>query len=147
MYGTSNDLEAKLLNQIFLGQPYTPPSKIAIALTKNPVQPNQTGSTINEIDGSGYARKLVNTAANAAAYWEYNAEWHKQEQGTIRNKTNIPFNTAISDWGMISGVAILDNEGSGLGNVLFFKEINPPRMIYAGETVKFNPYNFGISIE
>lgn len=147
MYGTSNYLEEKLLKQIFFGQTYSPPSKIAIALTKTPVLPTQNGGTLNEINGSGYARVEVNTIATANGAWQYELDWHKSEKGTFRNKNSITFNPAQDDWGMVSGIAILDDNASGVGNVLFFKEVDPPRMVYAGETVKFNPYNLGISIE
>lgn len=147
MYGTSNYLEEKLLKHVFLNTNYIIPTKIAVALTKTPVQPNQTGSTINEINSPEYSRVEISTPENSSTRWDYNANNHKTDLGPVRNKLNITFPTPTGDWGMISGIAILDSSITGQGNVLFFKELDPPRMIYAGETVKFNPGNFGISIE
>ena len=148
MYGTSNYLEEKLLKHIVLNQNFPSPSGgLSVALTKTPVQPNNTGSSINEINGPNYNRVQINTLANAAARWEYIPNGHKTDLGPLRNTSNIVFPTPTGDWGMVSGIAIVDSPTPGQGNVLFFKELDPPRMIYAGETVKFNPGNLGLSIE
>jgi hypothetical protein len=148
MYGTSNYLEEKLLKHIVLNQSFPAPTGgLSVALTKSVVHPNQTGASINEVNGPGYNRVQINTLANSAAKWQYYPESHKSDLGPIRNKTNIVFPTPTGDWGTISGIAIVDSNIPGQGNVLFFKELDPPRIIYAGETVKFNPGNLGLSIE
>lgn len=66
--------------------------------------------------------------------------------GFIKNASQILFNTALKDWGWVSGVAILDSSTYGDGNVLMFAELNNPRIIYTGDTVKFDSTSLEISL-
>ena len=49
--------------------------------------------------------------------------------GFIKNKTNITFNTALTDWGYISGVAV-DSSTYGSGNLLMYSQLSNPRQIF-----------------
>ncbi len=67
--------------------------------------------------------------------------------GFIKNKTEIVFNTALTDWGYISGVAILDNSTYGSGNLLMFSQLSNPRQIFIGDNIKFDTNSLEISVK
>lgn len=67
--------------------------------------------------------------------------------GFIRNTSEIIFNTAHSDWGWISGVAILDSSIYGSGNLLMYAELQNPRYVYTGDTVRFDSNTLEISLK
>lgn len=58
--------------------------------------------------------------------------------GFIKNQTQFVFNTATTDWGWVSGVAILDSSSHQDGNLLMYAELNNPRYIYSGDNIKFD---------
>lgn len=67
--------------------------------------------------------------------------------GFIKNQNQIIFNTALSDWGWVSGVAILDNQTTGSGNMLMYAALKNPRYIYTGDNLKFDPRSLEISLK
>lgn len=67
--------------------------------------------------------------------------------GFIKNQNQIIFNTALSDWGWVSGVAILDNSSYGSGNMLMYAALKNPRYIYTGDNLKFDPQSLEISLK
>lgn len=67
--------------------------------------------------------------------------------GFIKNKTEIVFNTALTDWGYISGVAILDSYVYGSGNLLMFSQLSNPRQIFIGDNIKFDVNSLEISVK
>lgn len=154
MSALSDYLESNVLNNIFRGVSFTPPSKIAIALTRSVPLQTQNGTTINEVlptgvnaVPNGYARVLVSVSNNNSTKWSYRPENHTNESGVIQNANNIVFNTALADWGTVSGIAILDNEARGSGNLLFFAELEQPRTVYTGDNVKFNTNELRIMLK
>lgn len=58
--------------------------------------------------------------------------------GFIKNASQIVFNPATTDWGWVSGVAILDSPDHQSGNLLMYAELNNPRYVYTGDTIKFD---------
>lgn len=67
--------------------------------------------------------------------------------GFIKNKTNITFNTALTDWGYISGVAIVDSSTHGSGNLLMYSQLSNPRQIFIGDNIKFDINSLEISVK
>lgn len=67
--------------------------------------------------------------------------------GFIKNAKQIVFQTALTDWGWVSGVAILDSEQHQSGNLLLYAELNNPRYVYAGDSIKFDTNALEISIQ
>lgn len=67
--------------------------------------------------------------------------------GFIKNSRQLVFNTALTDWGWVSGVAILDNSEYGSGNVLMFSELSNPRYVYAGDNIRFDINSLEISLQ
>jgi hypothetical protein len=57
--------------------------------------------------------------------------------GFIQNKEQIIFSSAHTDWGWVSGVAIVDDSAHGSGNMLMYAELTNPRYVYTGDNLKF----------
>ena len=67
--------------------------------------------------------------------------------GFIQNQGQITFGPALSDWGWISGVVIADSGGYQGGNVLMFASLENPRLIYTGDSIKFDARSLEISLK
>lgn len=67
--------------------------------------------------------------------------------GFIRNKNQLVFNTAITEWGWVSGIAILDHECIGSGNLLMYAKLNNPRYVYLGDNIRFDANSLEISLK
>jgi hypothetical protein len=67
--------------------------------------------------------------------------------GFIRNASQLVFDTAFTDWGWVSGVAIVDTSNYGSGNLLMYAELENPRYVYAGDNIKFDTNSLEISLK
>lgn len=67
--------------------------------------------------------------------------------GFIKNSRQLIFNTALTDWGWVSGIAILDNTSYGSGNILMFSELSNPRYVYTGDNIRFDLNSLEISLQ
>ena len=67
--------------------------------------------------------------------------------GFIKNKSQIVFNTALTDWGWVSGVAIMDTSVHASGNLLMYAKLENPRFIYTGDNIKFDINSLEISLK
>jgi hypothetical protein len=148
MAALSDYLESGLLHHVFLGQTYSLPTNISIGLTSSSSGIDigydaYTGTNIPEIpsgingSGTGYARVSLGNPSSPPSEGAW-FEFLGNGSGAIRNTRQIVFDTALLDWGWVSGVAILDNYNYGSGNVLMHAELSNPRIIYMGDTVKFD---------
>jgi hypothetical protein len=97
---------------------------------------DQFGSTIF------YAPKTMDASGVASnpGYTLY------EGNGFIKNAAQIKFPTALSDWGWVSGIAILDHKDHGSGNLLMYAELNNPRYVYTGDSIKFDINGLEISL-
>ncbi len=66
--------------------------------------------------------------------------------GFIKNNDQVIFGTALSDWGWVSGIAFIDSNMYGQGNVLMYAELTNPRYVYTGDNIKFDAKSLEISI-
>ncbi len=162
MAALSDYLESGVLNWLFRGVSFSAPSNISIALVSG-VKANErerdsvTGTTILELpsgDGlnlSGYSR--VNLGAPSKGTWSFTGEDFEAGSGVIRNSGQIVFPTALKDWGWVSGIAIVDSPTHSThptdnpGNVLMHAQLSNPRIIYAGDNVKFDYQSLEISFK
>jgi len=163
MTALSDYLESGLLHHIFRGQDFPKPTNIAIALCSGVPRDSDTGvaiygdrgGTLGEIPSgdslgneTGYARyDLGNPATNGNEDWLYNLDDHNAGLGRIKNGSSFLFPTALQDWGWVSGVAIVDSGEYGTGNMLMYAQLNNPRIIYQGDTVKFDASTLQISFD
>mgnify|MGYP003346085594 CR=1 FL=1 len=67
--------------------------------------------------------------------------------GFIKNAVQLVFDTALQDWGWISGVAIVDSSVYGSGNVLMHSKLSNPRYVYTGDNIKFDLNSLEISLQ
>jgi hypothetical protein len=67
--------------------------------------------------------------------------------GFIKNTAQIVFNTALTDWGWVSGIAILDSSIRGSGNLLMYSKLENPRYIYTGDNIKLDTNSLEISLK
>lgn len=67
--------------------------------------------------------------------------------GFIRNKNQIIFDTASTDWGWVSGIAILDSGVVGGGNLLMYAQLTNPRLIFRGDNIRFDINSLEISLK
>ena len=150
MAAFSEYLASGILNYYFRGSgdAITIPPNISIALTSGVCTGYEDGSTIPEIasgingSGTGYARKDINDPpSEQTGYWVY------EGSGVMSNVSNIVFNSALLDWGTVSGIAIVDSSTYGQGNLLFHGAVSKPRDVYTGDNVKFDPNTLEISLE
>lgn len=145
MAALSDYLESGLLHHVFRGQTFAKPTGIAIALTSGVSLDSNTGGTIPEIpsgingSGTGYSRiQLASPGDSGNYFWLYNTNDHNAGSGIIKNSVSFVFGTALVDWGWVSGVAIVDDHRYGSGNLLMHATLSNPRIIYMGDSVKFD---------
>lgn len=67
--------------------------------------------------------------------------------GFIQNKFQIIFNPAHTDWGWVSGIAILDSDVYGSGNMLMYSKLSNPRFVYTGDNLKFDIQSLEICLK
>lgn len=146
----SDYAQSGLLNHLLRGATFSKPSNVSIALTSNVPISSDTGFTMPELptsvggSGTGYARVSLGNPSNSGnSMW---SQYTPQANGSgyVENSLTISFGTALTDWGYVSGFAILDNSNTSSGNVLFFDKLQNPRIIYAGDSPTFNPSNLDI---
>ena len=151
MTALSDYLESGLLHHVFRGETFPKPANIAIALCSGvPTDSNNgtaipSGGTLEELPSGvgdvdyGYRRySLGDPSVDGDAAWLYDLDDHNAGSGLIKNDSTILFPTALQDWGWVSGVAIVDSGYWGTGNMLMYAQLNNPRIIYQGDTVKFD---------
>jgi hypothetical protein len=130
----SNHTESGVLTHLFRTGTYAKPTTIAIALTTNIPDDTQQGFDINEVANAGaYAR--VNVGAPADADWDFMDQVNTS--GHMSNTAAITFTAASANWGMVSGVAIIDNSTYGQGAVLFHGPLPSPRDIQNTDQYQF----------
>ena len=172
MAALSDYLESGLLHHIFRGQSFPKPENIAIALCSGVTSDTNTGVSHYQKGGTydasylpelpsgdangnptGYARlSLGKPSTDGNGQWTYDTEDHAVGSGLIKNTKSLTFDVgdasaALVDWGWVSGIAIVDSGEYGTGNVLMHAKLDNPRVIYTGDTVKFDISTLQISFK
>lgn len=173
MAALSDYLESGLLHHVFRGSEFPKLNGIAIALCSGVPHDydtgnNQyTGGTLQELpsgDGSvdtGYRRyNLDPPTTHGDDWWIFDDIGDENTgSGVIKNAKQIVFPNALTDWGIVSGIAIVDSGqapdptsdvphiahgGYGTGNLIMHAELEHPREIYTGDAVKFDAHTLKI---
>lgn len=150
MAALSDYLESGLLHHVFRGETFPKPYNVSVALCSGvPVDAN-TGEDLPELPSgydkgdTGYRRlSLGKPSSIGNAKWTYSNDDHAVGSGVIKNTASLIFDegdgsAALIDWGWVSGIAICDDAVVGSGNVLMHAQLTNPRIIYQGDTVKFD---------
>lgn len=127
----SNYLESGLLDFIFRTGTFAKPTTW-LALTSTVPVETDTGATITEIPhtvGNGYFR----TAITGSNMWSQ--VYQAGGSGSIVNLQVVQYNQNLSvDWGWVSGVAIMDNSGDAVGNMLFYGNLATAKLVSVLDT-------------
>lgn len=89
-------------------------------------------------DAEGIFQSGVEESAGYTSY---------EGNGFIKNKQEIVFNTALTDWGWISGIAIVDTAEYAEGKLLMYAQLQNPRYVYAGDSIKFDSNSLEIGLK
>lgn len=127
----SNYLENKVLDHIVGKASYTAPTAYLALSTADPLD---TGASIAEPSGNGYARK--STAAG---------DWNSAASGSISNANDITFAAASGSWGTITHFAIFDSLTTG--NMLLHGQLTVQKAVSNGDTVKFAAGDLVITLD
>tara|TARA_R110002020_G_scaffold103752_13_gene243177 strand:+ start:13823 stop:14278 length:456 start_codon:yes stop_codon:yes gene_type:complete len=142
MAALSDYLESGLLNHVFRSSTFSKPASIVVALTSGTPLDSQTGTSILEIpsgiNGSGTGYSRIDLGPPSDVDWTFSEAMFNSGSGIIANSGQIIFNTALLDWGYISGIAIVDHADWGSGNLLMHAQLDNPRIIYTGDNAKFD---------
>jgi hypothetical protein len=111
-------LDGQVINAALRGVPFVPPVASYIALFI--VSPTKSGGGI-EVTGGSYSRQLIT--------------WTAPVNGQSSNTGDIIFPVATVAWGTITSYALLDAPVAG--NILYFADLNAPRLVQINDQVKF----------
>lgn len=136
MAGVSDYLEDKLLDHLLGRTTYTAPATLYVGLWSVALSDASTGSTAGEISGGGYARVAVTNNT---------AQWPSASSGSKANASAVAFPYALSNWGTVRTVAILD--ASTAGNLLFFATPAPVVSVAAYDTLIFSPGDLSLRLD
>jgi hypothetical protein len=67
--------------------------------------------------------------------------------GFIRNKNQLVFDTALTEWGWVSGIAIVDHGTVGSGKLLMYAPLANPRYVFLGDNIRFDSNSLEISLK
>ena len=126
--GATNYLAHKLLDLVFSGTAYTPPT-IHVALST--ANPTDAGSDLTE-PGNGYAREAV-------------SGWETAAGGATENSADIEFDTPTGSWGMVTHTAIMDALTSG--NCLGYAALGASQSPDTGDPVLFPAGDFNVTLD
>jgi len=113
----TNYMEDKVLN-LLRGVTFTAPSTIYVALFT--AAPNESSSG-TEVTGGSYARTAVTFNAPSG--------------GQVTNSATITFPTPSAGWGTVVAWGLMD--ASTGGNMLYYSDQTPNKLISSGDTVQF----------
>lgn len=117
-------LEKKLLDQVLLGEAFTPPAVVYLALFT--ADPGRSGSLANEIADPAYERQEI--AFTAADDDETSGSYSE-------NAYDIEFPQAATNWGTVTHAAIMDAATGG--NMLYVVELDAAKEITIEDFLKF----------
>jgi hypothetical protein len=134
MSSASNYLENKVLDHTLRVTAYTQPSNLYLALFNN----TSTNAAANleaniitdEVAEASYARKAVTFAAAV--------------DGESATSANVTFDAALTSWGSITHVAIMD--ALTTGNVLYWGEAAAAKTIDVGDIYQISTGNLTVSL-
>lgn len=130
----TNYLENALLDEVFGGVNYTPPTTLYIGLSTS--APTEAGG-VTEPTGNGYARASV---TNNATNWPATGG-----DGTKANGTVITFPQASGDWGTVTYFFIAD--ALTAGNILATGSLGVSKTIGSGDTASFGEGSLTITLD
>ena len=128
----SNYLAPLILNFLFNGGTLTPPTHKYIGMASVNIVDANTGSTITELSGGAYARKICDS-------------WETASGSETSNDSLISHTKATGDWAAITDGFLSD--ALTTGNILFYHTVKSQRTIQTDETAKWLANTFSIKLD
>lgn len=123
----SNYLEAAVLNHLFRGVTFTPPSSLYMSLFTG--DPTEAGLFADECSGTDFARVAVDISTVGTVFGS-------PSSGVITSSAKIQFPVpGADDWGTITHVALLDSATLGAGNFWLIAALSTPLQVFTGDDV------------
>ncbi len=119
----SDYLEGALIDHMFNKASFTQATEVWVAAATVTIVDSDTGSTITEPVGFGYARAKT-----------YTNDWTRAGN-TIDNDLNIEFPIATGSWGTISDCALID--AATFGNMWCYTPLTTPKAIDNNDVLRF----------
>lgn len=122
-------LENRIVDWLFRGQAYTPPSTIYVSLHTAACSDSSAGT---EVSGGSYARaSLAATTSNWANTQDSGTGASSGTGGTTKNKATITFPAPTANWGSVTHFGIWDASSSG--NMLFCAALGTAKTVNNGD--------------
>jgi hypothetical protein len=127
----SDYLENKIIDFLFRGQTYTPPTTLYIALFTT--ADNDAGAARVEVSGGSYARVAVTSSlANwAGTQGAATTVASTGTTGTTSNNNAITFAAPTANWGTVQGIGIMDALTGG--NELWYGSLATSKTVNSGD--------------
>lgn len=118
-------------------------------LNENTAINNGASSQVSGLMFEEFPNVLFHSTLNVLQSGEVNDPGFTEYEGNgfIKNARQLIFNTALTDWGWVSGVAIVDDSQYGSGNILMYSELVNPRYVYTGDNIRFDINSLEISLQ
>lgn len=145
MASMSNYLENKLVDFLFRGVSYSPPSTLYFALCSSTPTDASTGSTISEMSGGNYSRQsLASDTTNWTSTQGDNSGTSSGTGGTTNNSVSIAWNS-VTWTGTVSAIAVCD--ASTGGDVLFYSALNSSKTLASGDSISVAVSGLSIQLD
>lgn len=144
MSAMSDYLENKMIDFLFRGQSFTPPSTLYLGLFTSS-ESDAGGGT--EISGNNYSRMPVTAALSTFAGTQGvgTTAASSGTSGTTSNNNSITFPTPSANWGTITSWGIFDSASGG--NLLWWGALTISKFLNQGDTVTFPAGAFSLQID
>lgn len=130
--GVSNYLAAAILNHVFNNSAISVPTIYAALVETTEIVDSDTGSSIDEMDMTGYAREAVSA-------------WDAASAGASANTNLIDFSTLTGTGETVVAICLTDNSAKGAGNILWYDN-SENQLISDGDGVQMIAGAFDVSL-
>ena len=142
MSAKTNYLENKIIDWLFRGQAFTPPTTLYFALFTTAA--DEAGTAIEvSASGTGYARVgLTANMTNFAGTQGAGTTTASTGTGaTTSNNVAIQYGAPVANWGLIGGMGVFDSPTGG--NMIAYGALLQPKTVNAGDDApSFAPGDF-----
>lgn len=121
--GKGNFLSDALLDHVFNGVTYTPPTDVDIALYT--VAPTGAGGGTEVSTGGGTLYTRITHSMS---------DWSAVSSQTVSNTASIDWATAGANWGTVVAVGVFE---AGTNDLMYWGNLTANRIVNTGDSVRF----------
>lgn len=144
MSAFSNHLEQALLEHIFLGSEYTPPSGLYLALFTSDPGDDDTG---DELGDSNYERQDMADGGDIGEGWDDVQESDDGEGHRVQNSHTIEFPAIADEEITVTHWGLYDDSEPGSGNLLFHGAFEDSRDLKVDDVVSISAGSLKITLK